>query len=454
MFIEGSPRGIPPANYRQQAEKSDSIRSSPRLMDNLQDLVKKGRALEAGGQPAPALEAYLRALAVATPEAETNLRTRIGLLQLRLGRVDEGASMLDQAAERYAASGLANNAIALCQRVLDVDPSRVTFLHRLADLCHAQGYLDEARREFADHAAALEAAGDAQGAAESRREYDRRYPSTSPVAPPPPVDPPPPQVRAAAPERALTDDDRSDDAALGLMGNLPERGEASESRVEETVVADRAEVPAASEADSGLLEGLETTHAGWDRPATAELGEALQLQGNEPLGGGAPLAAEEPGEDAPLPLLSGDFDAGSPAALAGADSGERDRTDGPAIDDADAASQFDLAIAFQEMGLWDDAISHLERALAGGFNPVASLELLGRAYVEKGEAERALASLERAASMAEGADATLVGVHYWTGRALEASGANPDAAESYRKVVTADAAYRDAAARLESLSDG
>ncbi|MBW3628203.1 MAG: tetratricopeptide repeat protein, partial [Gemmatimonadetes bacterium] len=121
------------------------------------------------------------------------------------------------------------------------------------------------------------------------------------------------------------------------------------------------------------------------------------------------------------------------------------------IDAADSASHYDLGIAFKEMGLWDDAITQLQRALRAGSNPLATMEMLGECYGEKKEYELAARILERAAALPGASPADLAGVHYWLGRAHEALGAVGLARESYERVSAVDRRFRDVADRLEAF---
>src|SRR5687768_5460139 len=75
-----------------------------------------------------------------------NLLARVGMLQLRLGRTDDASTTLGWASDAYARAGLRNTALALCQHILDADPSREEFLRRVAVIAGELGYREEARR--------------------------------------------------------------------------------------------------------------------------------------------------------------------------------------------------------------------------------------------------------------------------------------------------------------------
>jgi tetratricopeptide (TPR) repeat protein len=117
----------------------------------------------------------------------------------------------------------------------------------------------------------------------------------------------------------------------------------------------------------------------------------------------------------------------------------------------DSSSHYDLGLAFMEMGLIDEAISEFQVALRGGANPLATLEVLGHCFMEKGQYAVASRVLERAVRIPGTSDAELIGVVYQLGRCEQAMGNAEAAREHYERVVALDIRFRDAAVRLEEL---
>lgn len=121
------------------------------------------------------------------------------------------------------------------------------------------------------------------------------------------------------------------------------------------------------------------------------------------------------------------------------------------IDPKDAASHYDLGLAFKEMGLLDDAIAQLQCALRAGASPMGTLEVLGECFLERGDHALAARVLERATKLNGAQEADLIGVFYWLGRCRELL-LEPDAARAaYERVVAFDIGFRDAASRLDAL---
>jgi tetratricopeptide (TPR) repeat protein len=124
------------------------------------------------------------------------------------------------------------------------------------------------------------------------------------------------------------------------------------------------------------------------------------------------------------------------------------------IEVEDSSSHYDLGVAFKEMGLVDEAIAQFQVALRGGANPLATLELLGQCFFEKGQFAVGSRVLERALRLPNTGDPELVGVLYLLGRIAESIGDVERALEHFERVVAVDIRFRDTAARLEALRAG
>src|SRR4029078_6230015 len=74
------------------------------------------------------------------------------------------------------------------------------------------------------------------------------------------------------------------------------------------------------------------------------------------------------------------------------------------VDAEDYQSHYDLAIAFKEMGLLDEAIAGFQRALGSKTNRLPTYEALGECFLEKGQAKMASAILNRALTESKGGD--------------------------------------------------
>ncbi|MGH7616034.1 MAG: tetratricopeptide repeat protein, partial [Gemmatimonadaceae bacterium] len=120
------------------------------------------------------------------------------------------------------------------------------------------------------------------------------------------------------------------------------------------------------------------------------------------------------------------------------------------VDPEDYQSHYDLAIAFKEMGLIDEAISEFQKALGSPTNRLPTYEALGQCFIDKAQFKLASSILARALHE-KANEEQLVGVLYLMGRAAEEQGNATDALGYYQRVFVLDIQFRDIADRLSSL---
>ncbi len=121
------------------------------------------------------------------------------------------------------------------------------------------------------------------------------------------------------------------------------------------------------------------------------------------------------------------------------------------VDVDDVQAHYDLGTAYKEMGLLDEAISEFQQALRADGQNLATYELLGQTFMEKGQPEVAIRTLSRATEMPFDVEDELLGIYYYLGRAHEELGNSDDAVEYYEKVFALDINFEDVTERLRSL---
>lgn len=133
------------------------------------------------------------------------------------------------------------------------------------------------------------------------------------------------------------------------------------------------------------------------------------------------------------------------------------------VPDADYDSHYDLGVAYQEMGLLDEAIGEFQKASRAPGRPLRPLEALAGCFLARDEPALALAALDAVArdldagrgaahgDEGEPGQASVVGLCYLLASASERLGRVSDARRWYVRVLALDYAFRDAAARLASL---
>src|SRR5882762_903082 len=122
------------------------------------------------------------------------------------------------------------------------------------------------------------------------------------------------------------------------------------------------------------------------------------------------------------------------------------------IDEADFESHYDLGVAFKEMGLLDEAIAELQKALRAPEGKLRTSEMLGICFFEKGAFGVAESILRRGLDLPASGDQERLGVLYWLGRALEQQGKKADARDLYGRVFEVDIRFLDAEQRVKALA--
>ena len=120
------------------------------------------------------------------------------------------------------------------------------------------------------------------------------------------------------------------------------------------------------------------------------------------------------------------------------------------VDPQDYQAHYDLAIAYKEMGLIDEAISEFQKALGSSTNRLPAYEALGQCFMDKGQFKLASSILSRALNE-RASDEQLVGVLYLLGRTAEALGNNQDALSYYQRVFVVDIQFRDITERMNEV---
>lgn len=121
------------------------------------------------------------------------------------------------------------------------------------------------------------------------------------------------------------------------------------------------------------------------------------------------------------------------------------------VEVGDVKAHYDLGTAFKEMGLLDEAITEFQQALRADGKNLATYEVLGQCFMDKGQPEVAVRSLTMATQMPFEVEDELLGIYYYLGRAHETLGNSGDAVEFYEKVFALDINFQDVTERLREL---
>jgi len=117
----------------------------------------------------------------------------------------------------------------------------------------------------------------------------------------------------------------------------------------------------------------------------------------------------------------------------------------------DAKGHYDLGSAYKEMGLLDEAIAEFQQSLRADPGYLAAFEMLGLSFLEKGEPQAAIRTLERGLRLPTQVEDDLLGIYYCLGNSHEAMGNTDAAKEFYERIFALDINFKDVTDRLRDL---
>jgi tetratricopeptide (TPR) repeat protein len=144
-------------------------------LDHLKGLARRYELREEWGRAIEVYQQALQQLAEAGEPAEPSLFNRIGDLELKVGDAGAALRAYERAADVYAELGFFNNAIAVCGKILRVDPSRTATYLRLAELNARKNVIPEARRNLTEYVDRMLASGQVARAIEPLRSFAARF---------------------------------------------------------------------------------------------------------------------------------------------------------------------------------------------------------------------------------------------------------------------------------------
>ena len=121
------------------------------------------------------------------------------------------------------------------------------------------------------------------------------------------------------------------------------------------------------------------------------------------------------------------------------------------IEAGDVRAHYDLGTAYKEMGLLQEAISAFQAALRASADHLPTYELMGQTFMEMGQPEAAVRTLQRALKVPSGVEDEFVGIYYYLARAYEALDKKESAVEYYDRVFSLDINFADVTERLREL---
>ena len=135
---------------------------------NLEKLKDTARKYEQKEDWRRAIDVYLKAIqefeSGKEPHPDLSLYNRVGDLYMKVNDPAAAVRSYERAADLYTEQGFLNNAIALCGKILRVNPGRVQTYYKLAQIHARKNMLLEAKRNLIEYLERMNHAGDLDAA--------------------------------------------------------------------------------------------------------------------------------------------------------------------------------------------------------------------------------------------------------------------------------------------------
>ncbi|HKT59872.1 MAG TPA: tetratricopeptide repeat protein, partial [Gemmatimonadales bacterium] len=146
---------------------------------NLEKLKDSARKFEQKEDWRKAIEVYLKAIQQIESGAETSpdlsLYNRVGDLYLKINDTASAVRSYERAVDLYADQGFFNNAIALCGKILRVNPGRTQTYLKLAQLHARKNVVIEAKRNLIEFLERMNGLGQLDQAFQSVKEFADQF---------------------------------------------------------------------------------------------------------------------------------------------------------------------------------------------------------------------------------------------------------------------------------------
>ncbi len=123
------------------------------------------------------------------------------------------------------------------------------------------------------------------------------------------------------------------------------------------------------------------------------------------------------------------------------------------VDDSDAATHYDLGLAYKEMGLVADACSEFEIASQDPSRACMCFAMMGLIYREQGDTASARKVLLKGLACEQRSDHQTKGIEYDLALIAQAEGAQKDYIKYLKSIAIKEPSYRDVSARLRAMGE-
>lgn len=371
-------------------------------MSEALEIRKKAHEFAQSGDFDSALEEYRKLLR--GDDVDPNIYNLMGDVSFKKGDQQGAFRQYEEAVRKYAKESLYSNAIAVCRKMLRLDPAYVDAHRLLGDLYFEQGFGGEAVGYFLEYAAKLIDKGDLTRAVDSLK-----------------------KVIESAPDR---------------------------TGVREQLAEVYMHLGFGDEARSELVAAHEICQRKGDEDATARLKQKLEQIGGTWDGAGKEVSVEGEGTDR-VEIVHKRIGLAHHVPLKIDEVLETFRGEvQKAIGDEDYQSHYDLGISYLDLGLYDEALAEFGVSRKNSDLALRSIELAGRCFIEKGDVDLAIEELKAGLEVEGHSEDEYLGLRYNLAMAYEKIGQTDDACKCYEQICNTNPGYRDAGARLDELRKG
>ncbi|HET7043158.1 MAG TPA: tetratricopeptide repeat protein, partial [Gemmatimonadales bacterium] len=146
---------------------------------NLEKIKESARKFEAAQDWRRAIEVYQKAIqefeSGQDPSPDVGVYNKVGDLHIKANEPAAAVQVFERAVDLYTDQGLTNNAIALCGKILRVNPGRVQVYLKLAQLHARKNVISDSKKNLIEYVERMNAFNKLEEAAEAAKKFAEQF---------------------------------------------------------------------------------------------------------------------------------------------------------------------------------------------------------------------------------------------------------------------------------------